>query len=84
MKAEQPQITATTYEENAAFADVLYASGLRAKLAFKQEAGAWKLDLARELESTVDLMDEALERLTAFHLAYETGQPIAEPSDDDD
>jgi len=59
----QPTPVSVTTNGGRSQVTVRYRQGLDASLEFVRENGAWKYDLARDIEPTVELMEQAWQRI---------------------
>jgi hypothetical protein len=84
MRVEHPKVTGCETDGNRAGAAIEYANGVQARLEFVRENDVWKLDLARELIPTVELLRQARDRLVMYKHGYESGKPVPKPDGDDD
>lgn len=74
---EDPDLRGTELHGDTAVVSIRYRSGHAARLSFVREDGAWKLDLARDLEPSLALLQAAKGRLDALA----RGELV--PTDDD-
>lgn len=63
---QAPALTGVEPHGDAATVAIRYRSGHAARLDFRREDGAWKLDLTKDLESSLALLEGARGRLEAL------------------
>ena len=67
-----------------AWVDLVYASGVPARLRYVREGGEWRFDLAREMEAVVEQLREAEEVLEVYGAARREGRAVKRMWGDDD
>ncbi len=67
-----------------AWVDLVYASGVPARVRYVREGGGWRFDLAREMEAVVEQLREAEEVLEVYGAARREGRAVERMWGDDD
>ncbi len=69
---------------DSAWVEIVYRGGTPGRLRFVREDGAWRFDLAREMESVMEQLREAEEVLEIYGAARREGRPAERIFGDDD
>ena len=79
---QRPIVRAESIDGDSATLDLVWGNGMAGELAFVRKRGRWRLDLARELEDAVRILEGFERKFTLFRRAAEGGKPVYLEGDD--